>query len=120
MTALDMHASLDRQLSEVKNAYEAERKALQDQLFVAQAETALHKGLAAKAATDRDMWMRVATQYTTQFSLVEKVFSDVKASALAIASSSESPEATQSQAASLSAEAGTTQSTLLPLVPPYR
>lgn len=84
MTALETLSSLDRTLAEARNFHTSEMKALEDKLLAAQLEATLCKDALAKAMTERDNYMRVATRLITQFGTVEAVFAEAKQMALTI------------------------------------
>jgi hypothetical protein len=80
-------------------------KAYEDKLLAASIENAMLREHLHAARTESQQWQRVATKFITQFSIVEKVFAEVKAVAVAQAAAIESgklcPEADAEKAAEI-------------------
>lgn len=83
MSAIEMHESLDRQLSEIRAAHAAEVQGLKDRLLIAEAEAIFHKDRCEAALVERDRYMRIATSLTTEFATVALVFERARKTAVA-------------------------------------
>lgn len=76
--ALDHFSSIDRQLAEMKDEFEAERKLLQDQLFAARTEAHLSRELLIVATEARSLAEQRCTKLLTQFGTVAMIFEEAK------------------------------------------
>ncbi len=80
----DQFKSLDEAVASIRAETDAALKAMSDRLMAAELEAILCRDLLYKANEAKDAYMRVAERLITQFSTVEKVFSEAKAYALAL------------------------------------
>lgn len=92
MSPLDHFTSIDQQLTDMRKHFEEERKALQDQVFVAQTEAALAKEQLKTAVEARALAERRATRLLTQFGTVAQIFEEAKQVALEITRANIPPE----------------------------
>lgn len=76
--------SLDDTLRLIREDHEEEMRAMREALSAAENDAALAKTQLAVAVEERAKAERIAIKFITQFALVEKVFSEVKALALEI------------------------------------
>lgn len=93
MSALDRFASLDETITSIRQDHAETLKACTDHLLATQLELELTKAQLTKACLDRDRYMRISTKLITQFAVVENVFSEAKALALAAGNEKEIEEA---------------------------
>lgn len=85
--------SLDETIVAIKADCAAQLKAMGDKLMAAEIEAALSRDLLTKSNETKDAYMRVAERLITQFSTVEKVFSEAKVYALTLPKAEEPVQA---------------------------
>ena len=75
-------ASLDATLAAARQAWEADRKGLEDRLFALQTELKLTQDACARAETARTAAERITMKLITQFGMVAGVFAEARDIAL--------------------------------------
>ena len=81
----DHYTTLDQTVAAIKAECAERLSAMKDKLLAAEIEATLAKDQLKEARAAELQWQRVATKLVTQFAVVEAVFADAKALALAAA-----------------------------------
>lgn len=84
MAASDNFQTLDEILSNIRQVHADELKAVNDALLAKNIECELMKKEMDRLTAENVRYLRVTTKLITQFGVVEKVFSEAKAMALAL------------------------------------
>jgi len=82
--AIERFHSLDQTLADIKAAHNDEMTELRGQLLEAQTRAALAENLLKEANEGKAHAERIAVKFITQFAMVEKIFSEVKAIAMQV------------------------------------
>jgi hypothetical protein len=78
-----LHKSLDETIAAIREAHATEMQECKDRTIAAEVEAALLRDQLARAIEARASAERITVKFVTQFAMVEKVFAEVKALAMA-------------------------------------